>query len=185
MLDREPRSASASSDAVLADLSSSHTNKCWLLDTAVKLPFTRHRDWPRGSARLRRRSHPCLSQGLKRPGSNPNPVLAASSFPALPSREKFTRPLTSRRASGIPSAGRIRGESQFKRGHDGNRRGQHPFAHQGRGDRLGRPPLHRPQGQVAASDHGRGPDRRRPADRRLHVRWLVHRRLEGDQRNAT
>ena len=47
---------------------------------------------------------------------------------------------------------------------------------------MGRPSLHRSQGQVAAPDHGRVGHRRGHAERRLHVRRLVDRGLEGDQR---
>ena len=101
--------------------------------------------------------------------------------PPLPS-EIFAALLTRRRGWGISGPSSNHPSSKSGANPWPIRRRHHPFAHQGRGDRLGRPSLHRPQGQVAASDDGLGRDRRGHADRRLHVRRKLDRRLEGDRR---
>ncbi|CAA9496972.1 MAG: Glutamine synthetase type I, partial [uncultured Sphingomonadaceae bacterium] len=62
------------------------------------------------------------------------------------------------------------------------RRIHHPEAHRGRGDRMGRPPLHRPERPLAPHDHVRVRHGRGPVHRRHHVRRLFDRRVEGDQR---
>ena len=52
---------------------------------------------------------------------------------------------------------------------------------EGRGGRIRRHPFHRPQGQVAAFDHGRERTGRRRTRRRSDVRRFVDRGLEGHQ----